>query len=241
MPSEKLEFIKNPKGIIGKVVCANPVIITNNLMDPLLKKGRAAYFTKCYSQKDLSPGTFIYFKNGEREIGKLDASSENIIQENSELAYNLNEVKILGVKPSKEDIKTFSSSVYPFNFTYNAMVYTVTEEKNTLRGTAQEVDQVKIEAESEIYCPETVIIYQSDNNLETELVEMDYRITGDRSKINVDGIEADMLKGILTQQGTPCEDDVIEVAFEKDGAVYVIKAFKDSEYLLNKIIENINF
>ena len=135
----------------------------------------------------------------------------------------------------------YTNADYEFNFYYDPENYEVTEEKSQGGALGEEGDLFTLKAKTEDNCPETVTIFISPATLDQELEDLEFRIDGETTAAVVSGEDATQRQGTLTENLPACGSEVIELVFENKGDVYIMRADKDSEDLLNELLTSFQF
>ncbi|MFH1536991.1 MAG: hypothetical protein ABID45_03325 [Patescibacteria group bacterium] len=247
MPADKMTFIKNKDSALGKVACVYPAVPKGDSMNPVLSGGRPYFFQKCFSELDLAIDTIVvYKKNSNKRIavirGIQNGSYQVSQEQNKDNLITINFNEIIGIQYVPKQIETYQNEKYNFSFEYDVLQYSV-EESISRGGYMQaESDLITIkEYDDTIFCPQTVTIFLSPATLNEELVDLEFRITGETSAIKLDGTTATERVGDLTEHQPACGADVTEIVFEQNENVYIVRAQKDSDSLLNTILETFSF
>jgi hypothetical protein len=136
----------------------------------------------------------------------------------------------------KDPLVMYNNKKYRYFIRYNPNEYNVTE-STTQWGGPELTDKLEIKEIDGDDCAKSVAIIMSPASLEAELKDLKFRIDGEEENIKVRGISATKKSGRLTEHQPPCGNEVIDIVFEYNNNVFVVRAFKNSEALLNEILE----
>ena len=86
---------------VGRLICAFPVKIGGNSMEPALKEGAQAIFNKCVDAgKKLPVGTIVLFEDsGRRRIGRIREVLDNDLELRYKIAQDARPLDLIEVLP----------------------------------------------------------------------------------------------------------------------------------------------
>lgn len=150
--------------------------------------------------------------------------------------YYLQDLEPATSQDEKVKSEVYSNSQYDYKFLYSPQ-YNVSETKSKGGANGAESDLVTLEAKkSETVCPEAVTVFISKSSLAEELADLEFRIKGETSDIEIGDVTAKKRVGTLTENQPACGNEVTEIVFSHKDNTFVIKAFKDSTDLLDKVL-----
>jgi len=179
--------------------------------------------------------------------------NQNVNQPTANLNQNLNQPATNTNQPAvnqnlnintnqpADNPSIYNNSKYGFSFQYNPKVYKVTEVNNTQWGGPEFTDAINISTLAGGNCSKGLSIIISLSTLTQELSDLEFRIGGKTSQINIGNVQATQKIGTLTENQPECGNEFTDVVFEHNNKVFVIRAHKRSDDLLNQILATFKF